>query len=84
MFLIIDVIMGGSRGGGGGGGGVIREWNKARFNVLDILNEKLEMSLDFIGSLVANRLGDIEPAIGRVLVKDSQGPFKGFVLVGRP
>lgn len=79
--MVIDVAIGCS---GGGSGGVIREGNAAGFNVLDIFDEELEMTLDFFGSLAANGVGDIEPAIGGVLVKDSQGSFKGFVLVGSP
>lgn len=82
MFLVVDVAIGGF---GGRSGGVLRERNTARFNVFDIFDEKVEMSLDFVGGLAtADGVGDIEPAIRGVLVKDSQGPFKGFVLVGSP
>lgn len=87
MFLVFDVsITGGSRGGGGGGGGgVFRERNAARFNVFDIFDETVEMPLDFVrGLATADGVGDIEPAIRGVFVKDSQSPFEGFVLVRSP
>ena len=83
LFLIIDVGIGCS--GGRSSRGIIREWYVARFNVFDIFDEKVEMGLDLVGGLApADGLGNIEPTIWGVLVKDSQGPLKGFVLLGSP
>ena len=80
LFFIVEVVS----FVGGSSFSVVRQWDLARLNMLDILHKHLIVPLHLLHSLPTHSPGHVLPAVRGVLVIHHQSILEQFVLLGSP